>query len=47
MAREGEIERRGLELLAVLMAAKRPTSVSDQRVHRQPVKHTYTHHSGG
>ena len=43
--KEGELRREGgggMELLACLMAAKRPTSVSDQRVHRQPVKQTHT-----
>ena len=39
--KEREREWRGI--LLGLMAAKRPTSVSDQRVHRQPVKHTHTH----
>lgn len=33
----------GIQLLACLMTAKRPTSVSDQRVHAQPVKNTLTH----
>ena len=42
--REREREREsGGGILLGLMAAKRPTSVSDQRVHRQPVKHTLTH----
>lgn len=35
--------RGGIQLLACLMTAKRPTSVSDQRVHVQPVKNTLTH----
>lgn len=38
----GERENRGIQLLACLMTAKRPTSVSDQRVHAQPVKNTHT-----
>ena len=41
--REREREREWRGILLGLMAAKRPTSVSDQRVHRQPVKHTHTH----
>lgn len=43
----GERERiGGIQLLACLMTAKRPTSVSDQRVHAASEKHTHTHSEG-
>lgn len=40
LAAERERENRGIQLLACLMTAKRPTSVSDQWEHAQPVKNT-------